>query len=369
MSTFRVEVVTIDTVSTHPNAERLELATVKGWQCCVQKGYWQAGDKCVYIPVDSVLPPAVEGVLFGPASKVKLSKSRVKTIKLRGAISQGMVADLADFDHLGVTEAEAVGTDLAERLQITKYEQPEEKGSTPPSGKPRAKQNPLFRKYTDLENFKNYPGVFQEGEEVFITEKIHGTNFRCGWLPYAPSTLWKRVLKFLNLAPQYEFVFGSRNVQLQDKGNEWTGFYESNVYAKIVEQYDLRKILQPNEVAYGEIYGDSIQKNYRYGCDEGQQELVLFDLMVNGEYLNPEQFFNWADRNDLPTVPLLYSGPYNEATAKMLATGDSILHTEQHTKEGIVIKPAMDAVTYMGRKVLKLINDDYLLRDDTTDFH
>src|SRR5574337_1686034 len=98
MSTLKVESVKIEQIHAHPNADRLEIAQIKGWQCIVQKDRYKAGDLAVYIPIDSVLPETVESKLFPPDSKVKLSGSRVKTIKLRGIISQGM---LADFKTLG----------------------------------------------------------------------------------------------------------------------------------------------------------------------------------------------------------------------------------------------------------------------------
>lgn len=59
MSSLIVEVCRIENLSTHPNAEKLELARVKGWQVCVPKGRYSAGDSVVYIPIDSLLPVAL----------------------------------------------------------------------------------------------------------------------------------------------------------------------------------------------------------------------------------------------------------------------------------------------------------------------
>ena len=90
MNDFRVEVVEVDEVLEHPNADRLEIAKVKGWQCVVGKDSFAAGDKGIYIPIESILPEELEAKIFG-TSKVKLSKHRVKTIRLRGAVSQGLL--------------------------------------------------------------------------------------------------------------------------------------------------------------------------------------------------------------------------------------------------------------------------------------
>lgn len=153
MSKLKVEVVQIDEVLPHPNADRLELARVAGWHCVVQKGRYATGDRAVYIPIDSVLSEQLEAKLFPPESKIKLHNRRIKTIKLRGAISQGL---LVSPEEVGL-ERVSIGTDVAEKLGITKYEPPAKGSPTSSAGiKPKAHKNPLFREYTEIENWKYY---------------------------------------------------------------------------------------------------------------------------------------------------------------------------------------------------------------------
>jgi RNA ligase (TIGR02306 family) len=365
MSAHPVEISEIVDVQPHPNADRLELATVRGWQCVVQKGAFRPGDRCVYIPIDSVLDPLLEAKIFGADSKVKLSNHRVKTIKLRGAISQGLVVDLPSLELDGLR----VGTDVAAQLGVSKYEPPEAPASmrTSTGATSRKQTNPHFRKYTSLENAKNHPNVFEPGETVVVTEKIHGTNFRAGYVPFHADTLWKRFKSFVGLAPKWDFVYGSHNVQLQSKLLADT-HYDSNVYAEAVKKYRLRDLLQPGEVVYGEVYGDGIQKGYTYGCGPGERKLALFDTMVDGKYLDPLAFREWAQARDLPVVPTLLKGPFDLAAVKALTAGASVLAPSQRVREGVVVKPLKDTVTHIGRKVLKFISDEYLLRDQT-DFH
>lgn len=367
MSTLKVEVTTIDEILAHPNAERLELARLKGWMCIVQKGRYKAGDKCLYFPIDSVLPPEVETKIFPIGSKVTLTNSRIKTIKLRGAISQGLIVDPSLFSM----ENRSVGEDVTEELGVKKFE-PQEKLSSGYGNvrvaTSKKQTNPNFRKYTDLENAKNYPEVFAQGEEVSVTEKIHGTNFRCGYVPFVADTIFKKIKLLFGLANKYEFVYGSRQVQLQNR-MFWKGYYGSNVYAKIVKQYRLDEVLSEGEVIYGEIYGDGIQKNYTYGCSKGEHKLAIFDLMLNDEYVSPDHLFGFLSLNKLPGTPELYRGPYDAEKIKALTLGNSVLAPEQKVREGVVVKPIQDAVCYMGRKVLKFISDEYLLKDDNTDFH
>ena len=92
MSTLKVEIVKIDKVEHHPNADRLDLLTIKGWQVVAGRDNYEEGDLAIYFPIDSVLPPIVKSRLFPPDSKITLTNNRIRTIKIRGAISQGMLA-------------------------------------------------------------------------------------------------------------------------------------------------------------------------------------------------------------------------------------------------------------------------------------
>lgn len=364
-STFAVTVQDIKALENHPNADRLELATILGWQCVVQKGALKVGDKVVYFPIDSILPQDIEEKIFGPDSKVKLTKSRVKTIKLRGAISQGLAVPLTVF---GLKASIPVGEDLTEAFKVKKYEPPA-KDLPAHMGvkKEKALENPNFHKYGGIENFKNYPDVFKDEELVEITEKIHGTHFRCGYVKTVANTLWKKILKFFGKLPEYEFVYGSNNVQLQHRWLNST-YYDTNVYAKITMQYNLKDILKPGEVLHGEIYGSGIQKGYTYGCKEGEHKLVVFDIKKDGEYLGTRDFQEFVQSRNLPSVPVLYNGPFSKTHAKSLTVGNSVLEPTQKTREGVVIKPILNEKCLMGRKMLKLISDEYLLGDNT-DFH
>lgn len=371
MSTLKVEVIKIDSIEVHPNADRLELANIAGWQCVVQKGKFIPDQPVVYIPIDSILPNDLESHLFPPESKVKLTKSRIRTIKLRGAVSQGMVLSIGELREGGfLDDSVKIGDDLAENLGITKYEPPEI--STPQyktnAVKPKRYKNPNFKEYTKIENFKWYPDLFKEGEEVVIQEKIHGSSFRAGYVEFHADTWWKKVKKFLKLAPEYEFVYGSHKVQLQNKP-VYNGFYSENIYLGTVEKYELEKKLNYGEVIYGEIYGPKIQKDYHYGCQEGEYKLVLFDVQRHGKYINHAEFVDFCHEVDLPYVPVEYVGPYTNAKEikEKWVDGKSTLCPEQEVREGVVIKPLMEQHCYMGRKILKYKSDEFLMsaEDDT----
>jgi len=369
MSELIVEVVEIDEVEKHPNADRLDIATVKGWQCIVQKDTYKPGNKVIYIPIDSILPAELEAKLFPPDSKITLSKSRIKTIRIRKAISQGMIISL---EYAGLSDKVKVGTDVMKKLGITKYISPIKQPNVMSSkGKKSKKQkNPNFRKYTDIQHIKNYPKILV-GKNIIITEKIHGTNYRAGRVKYGTFSLWKKFLKLFKDVPEYEFVFGSHKVQLQGLLNllkKKPTFYKENVYLEAVVQYGLKSKLKDNEVIYAEIYGSPIQKGYTYGCKEGERKMVVFDVMIDGKYIDTEDAIQFCKEKDLPYVPVLYRGPYSQELLDKYVGGKSVLSKKQQVREGIVVTTKHEEKTYAGRAIFKYINPTYLLKDQS-EFH
>ncbi len=205
MSTMIVKVRTVEAVLPHPNADRLEIALVGGWKSICRKGELQEGQKVVFFPPDSILPPALAD--DPPAGRLGVAKYcsllpkneqglrppgyRVKAARLRGQPSFGLVMALdpsrGDLDW-------PVDTDVAEFYGIEKWEPPLkcEAGDSAP-------EHPWFPKYTDIEHYANYPTAIADGEEVVITEKIHGTNARCGLVLAAAE----------DGAPQWTWMAGS----------------------------------------------------------------------------------------------------------------------------------------------------------------
>lgn len=357
-----VEVCTIDDLKPHDNADRLEIATVKGWQCIVQKDTYSIGDKVIYFPIDSVLSPETEEKIFGPESKVKLKDSRVRTIKLRGVISQGLTAPISLFEMSPETP---IGTDVKEMLRVHKYEAHVKKPNIM-SGKPTSKRsgNVNFGKYTKINHIKNFP-YHLDGKRVVAHEKIHGTNFRCGMVTKAPHTLWQKIKAWFTKGDR-EFVYGSHNVQLK-KASKKQGFYPTNVYWKTVDNYDLQRVTEylanrvgNDVIIYGEIYGDGIQKKYSYGCKKGEQKLVVFDIKVGGKYLGYDDLRCWCSVLGLEMPPELFDGDYDPERLMELNTGNSVMVPEQKIIEGLVIRTLDE-----DRQIFKLINPEYLLKDNT----
>lgn len=366
MSTLCVKVVMIegDNIKSHPNADALDIVTVDGWECVVRKGMFSHGDFAVYIPIDSVLSAEVEQRIFPPESKITLKDSRVRPIRIRGVVSQGLLVRTETL-CLGPVRA---GQDVAELIGVTKYEPPvkDMPATLQASGGSVRNPNPNFGKYTSLEHLRNYVWAFNSGE-IEVTEKIHGTNFRAGWVKKHSEKWYEKVLRFFGFSvSEYVFSVGSHNCEVtHEKSNSW---YKKNVYVDIAERMDLKNKLPKGYVIYGEIYGDGVQKNYNYGL-ENDIALVVFEVKRDGEWMDPATVRQFCADHGLMMVPLLYRGPFNMDKITELSGGDSVLCPKQKIREGVVVRSADSGICAAGRTVFKVINPEYLMQKHNTDWH
>ncbi len=335
MSDLVVEVVAIDAVNLHPNADKLELAIVKGWQVVVGKGEFTAGDKVVYVPPDAVLPVEVSDHL---GVTKYLSHQRVRAVKLRKEPSFGFVFRPDGFRDVGPDTP--IGDDVAERFGITKYDPPPVLcvGDN-------TQQHPMFHKYTDIQNLRNWPHVFDDGEAVVITEKIHGTNSRVG-----------SVLGTL--------AAGSHNLQKADPGEE---LWKSSTYWYPMSLPQVRSLIMEvaakdgvqSVILFGEIYGKVQELRYGHPNDLAY---AAFDLAINGQYVDVEAFEDYCDRHGVTRVPVLSRTSFSMEAVKAVASGPSTVPGATNVKEGCVIKPVKDRNhVKIGRVVLKYIGDEYML--------
>lgn len=371
MTDYKVPCTEILEILEHPNADRLQIAKVFGFYIVVGKDSFNVGDKVIYIAIDSVIPEDLEEILFPPYSQIKLTKRRIKQIRIRKFASQGMLLSINNANELlKIRKQKPIDWKLEENyannLGIIKYEPPAPKfqGITGNS-KQKSKENPFFKKYGGIENYKWFPNLFKENEEVIVTEKIHGTHVRFGWAPFVANTLWKKIKMFFGYAPKWEWVYGSNNTQLQERN----GYYGADIYGKTLEKYNAMNKVPKGFIVHGEIYGSGIQKNYNYGCKEGEHKLIIFDikLFINGsnnyEYRDFWIVQEFGKTQGFDVVPVLYEGPFNYEKMKELTLGNSVLIPSQKVREGIVIKNVEG-----NRKVLKLISEKYLDKEQT-DFH
>lgn len=349
MSTFRVEVTRIDEVLPHPNADRLELVRIRGWKAVAARGVHAAGDPVVYIPEDAVVPAAVQEALGLTGKLAGKAQNRVKAIRLRGELSQGLLMPMSVFHALAGTHGAEPGTDVAQALGITKYEEP-----IPAHLAGRALPWPSWmHKYTDIENIKNYPGVLRDGEPVVFTEKLHGACAAFGMT-----------------AAEGELFVASRNLCLAP--GEANAYWRVAADAGIAEH--LRALLAETGAGTATLYGEVLGvQDLKYGLVNGRVGFRWFDVALNGEYQDHD---GAAHRlllaRGLERVPLLYEGPFSDAVLAQHTDGATTLGAG-HVREGVVIRPAAeryDIESDLGRVILKSVSGDYLTRKgQATEYH
>lgn len=337
-SSLIVKCVPIKEVNPHPNADNLVLTKVMGWQVCEQKtNNPKVGDLRVFIPPDAILPDNLAKQL-GVKNYLKKG-NRVGQVKLRGEMSFGLTTpNIWNFE---------IGQEVSKELGITKWEPPEElvSGDT-------ERPHPLFVNYTPIENFRNFPDIFKEGEKVVITEKIHGTNQKSGFI-------------YDNESKDYIYMVGSHKTRKK--------LGQNSIYEKPIDK--LRTILKEIALSedakaviiYTEIFGSKVQ-DLQYGHTK-DLAWRAFDIYVDGRFMNYDEAQLWFDDYDIPTVPMLYKGPFDELKVWDYAIGNTTLMKDNpHIREGVVVKPIVERTDpTLGRVILKFINDDYLLRKKGTE--
>ena len=154
-------------------ADSIEVATVLGWHCVVKKGEFEINSPCLFCEVDALLPTDKPEFAF-----LEKSRGRIKTIRLRGQISQGLALPLSAITFADLSQF-SEDDDVTELLGITKYEPPE-----PNSGganlRGRVKGNfPSFLHKTDEIRIQAVPGVLERhrGKKFYISEKLDGSSF------------------------------------------------------------------------------------------------------------------------------------------------------------------------------------------------
>lgn len=330
MSEFLAQVATIEAVESHPGADRLDIAHVFGYPVIVGKGAYRAGDVASYIPVDAVLPsPEVEPEFAVPYKYT--SKGRVKATRLRGVVSHG-------FLHR-VPPGFSVGDDIAGYWGIVKHDDsaPAFRGGGARFLPADAVPDPGFLPKYDIENIRRWPAVLGEGEEVVITEKLHGCNAR---FAYHEGRLW----------------VGSRNLMVRPAGD--------SVWARVARDYGLADVLADAAgiAVYGEIIG---VQDLSYGLSPGQFRLRVFDTydIRRGDWDDFDEMVAVCRDIGLTPVPMLYRGPFSDAAVAQLTNGKSVLGN--HIREGIVIRPVRERrYGALGRVILKSVSDNYLLRKE-----
>jgi RNA ligase (TIGR02306 family) len=360
MSTIRITIETIDSIHAHPNADRLEIAHILGTQTIVGKGEFQPGDQVVFFPPDILLPPDVAAdlgvqkylkhALWEDANgDIQKSQCRVAACRLRGIPSYGFVAPVPELPPF-------FETDLTDYYQAVKYEPPVKLTM---AGDVMAEPS-NFQRYTSIEHYYRYPHVLEPGTMVRVMEKIHGTNCRLGSLD----------IEGLN-----GFICGShRTAQKMRDARGKPSLYWEPLNSDPKVQTALQELNKHGDtIIYGEIYGPGVQ-DMDYGVKPGKIGFRVFDISINGRYMNWDQLHTTCVGYGLQLMPLIYLGPFDPDLIEEWTNGPTLMVESDQVKakfkgrEGCVITPLTEIYhPDVGRVVLKSVSADYLDRKGAKD--
>lgn len=394
MSTFSCPVVRVASVEDHKNADRLSIVRLEGLGYTAISAKlpdgnprYKAGDLVVYIPSASVLPEwLLKEMEFwneetGKGTLAGSDGNRVKPLRLRGIFSEGVLFPVTyDPHHLigngltlkvGPDPDDVMGDflthDVSDAMGITKWEPPVPVAM---SGEVASLGDVTVR--YDFERIESVPDMFEPGELVVATEKLHGTFVAMGLVP----------------GLDHPEMFGSNGdiiVHSKGLGAQGLAFKNNeanagNLYVRtlrnLLANHDLEAKLREVSNAHGgcpvfvmgEIFGRGVQ-DLHYGTKE--PEFRMFEIKIGHKYA-PRTVDGFGgltygnanvDRTlGLPVVPILYQGVFDMAELERVRDGRTELGGD-NIREGIVVRSLVEAHHSLhGRKVAKLISPDYLLR-------
>ena len=341
MATIRV----VDDILPIEGADAIEVAVVGGWKVVVKKGEFVKNSMAIYFEIDSFIPSTVAPFLTKPGHFPKefngIQGERLKTIKLRGQISQGLLLPVnrssEDFPYIIVDELifvpVTIGDDVSEVLQIQKWEKPEEFRAA------NAKGNfPHFLRKTDQERVQNlsreFESTFQEAKWE-ITEKLDGSSMTV----------------YVN-----EDTAGvcSRNLELKNEGG---AFWDTANRLNIIE--NMRKAFpNSNYAVQGELCGPGIQGN-KYKFDNFRFFVYdVFDIDAQ-KYVSPHIACLMASHCGLEYVPVIKTWANVCATMQeQIEFADGVSMLADTPREGLVYK------NEDGQESFKVISNKWLLKNE-----
>lgn len=336
-------------------ADAIETATILGWEVVVKKGEFQVGDLCVYIQIDTVVPDNPEYEFL------RERNFRVRTIKLRKQLSQGLIVPLP-------TGKWKEGDDVTEVMGVIKYEKPDNNPSR--YEKPRApkvwykkwvylfKYNflyvlfPKLRKLsrspfpknlvpiTNEERIQNIPRVLEQykGKRFVVSYKLDGSSI---------TIIHSKVLN------KSKFRICSRRFELHNKQNDWYKVFEkTNFKAEVLK---LVKYFNTNDII---VQGEAIGKFNGNHHKLKEEEIRLFNVYVEGKRLNQQEFIKVCTILAIPHCPVYKEVILEHTLAEILSMSEikDVLNPNVEA-EGLVWRCVSDNLSF------KVINNKYLLKN------
>ena len=330
-------------------ADSIVKVKIRDWWCVARKDEFEVDDVAVYFEIDSLLPSSNPVFAFlGNGSKektididgIEFKGYRLKTVKLRGQVSQGLVLPINQFKEL-TDESFSFGEDVTDILGIVKYEAP-----IPACLSGIAKGSfPNFIPKTDEERIQNCSDVLEKYKDVpfYATEKIDGTS----------TTYYKK-----------DGIFGvcSRNLELIESDVlQWRKAKELAIDNNLPDGYAIQ----------GELFGEGIQGNPLKIKGQRIYFFSVFDISKQ-EFLSFKEFVSFIENIKLETVPVYYSNYYlnNDTVESLLDLSDkfkSYINKEVNA-EGLVFRSEKEMKAEingsLSRLSFKVLSNKYLLKKE-----
>lgn len=357
----------IAALSPIPGADKIEVATILGWQVVVKKGEFKVGDPCVYIEIDSIVP---DHPLF---EFLRERKFRVRTIKLRKQVSQGLALPVPAVSYYIRKVADlSIGDDATDIIGIKKYDPQAEveaklfevDAHVAKSRlgkflnryawyrrllyKPKRLPFPKFIAKTDETRIQNIPGILNQlkGCQCTATEKLDGQ-----------SATYFVVKKKTWFGTKLVFGVCSRNFQLlqEDNSSYWTIARQLRIHQVLIDLLNASPKTTEFIVLQGEIIGKNIQGN-KYKIDG--YEFFAFNLKFNDRSVPSELIHGHLWGYGIFTVPVLadFYLPNTVQDLVNLSKGNSVIGAKP-IREGLVIR------NHKHKTSFKVINPDFLLHN------
>ena len=326
------------------DADNIEVVSVLGWNVVSKKGEFSTGEKCVYFEVDSFLPLEQRFEFLRGSSYRKNDFMgeglRLKTIRLRGQLSQGLVLPLTEFPEID-KETTAEGDDITELLGIRKWELPEVQGTFGTAIAPF----PAWVSKTDETRLQSATDVLDElqGKPYYISTKMDGTSVSMG--------RW-----------QGEFWVAGRTRMYADDGKSPAWMYAHKI--GIVEK---AAAWDKDYTVQGEFCGAGIQNNKLRLLEPQWFVFNVIDPDTNRRLsLNEMQAF--CEQYGLTCVPIEeVGGSFDYASLESMLVRAEGQYMSGKLKEGIVVRSAapMYSESLHGDLSFKVINNRFLLKEES----
>ena len=326
-------------------ADRIELASVLGWQCVVNKGQFHPMDLAVYFEIDSFLPirPEFEFMRASSYRKTDIMGEgfRLKTMRFRGQVSQGLLLPIDQFPE--IPSDMGIGTDVTDILGVRKWEI-EEKVTT---GGTVIGTLPIDVPHTDETRVQAEPDLIGDfaGLEYYITTKMDGSSHSVS-------------------LDEDGFHVTGHNYEYRDDGK--SAFYELAKRDNIEEK--LRKYYEDNGLktitVQGELCAPGIQQNRLKLI---KPEWYVFTIRIDGKRVGLKKMQDVCGTMDLQMVPVEEVGtdlPSKYPTVEALLERADGEYPKGGKKEGIVIRPTEPVFNerISASLSMKVVSNKYLLK-------